>query len=106
MPCRTRPRHGVQRSECILQCRAEEGCGIPLRNPTFHGLPAQLPLATSLDPPDERAAVVFRNPACPLLDRIHICDTIPRTDALRLFALPPRPNSRYACASALPPANC
>src|SRR5882762_11141290 len=89
----------------ILACRPEEGFGIPLRNPTFHLLLDRLPLATWLDPPDECAAAVLPKPACPLLDRSHICGTIPRTGTRRLFLLPARPNSLCARASALPPGN-
>ena len=44
---------------------------------------------------DERAAAAFPNPACPLLDRNRIFDTIPRTDGEHLSPLPARPNSQY-----------
>src|SRR5258707_75440 len=82
-----------------------EGRGLQLHNPTFYRLLYWLPLATWLDPPDECAAAVFPKPTSPLLDRSHICDTIPPRDARRFLPLAARPNFPYARASALPPDN-
>src|SRR5207302_9111025 len=75
------------------------------RNPIFHRLLDRLPPATWLDPPDECGTAVFPKPTSPLLDRSHICDTIPPRDVRRLFPPPSRPNFPYALASALLPDN-
>src|SRR5207244_11159296 len=101
---RTRPKQDVRQCGGVLPCHLEEEVGTQLRNPIFHLLLDRLPVATWLDRPDECAVAVCPKPACPLLDRSHICDTIPRIDARRIFQLPPRPNSPYALASA-PPLN-
>src|SRR5216683_4641338 len=98
-----RSRQDGRRCGCISPSRPEGGFGIPLRNLTFPLLLDRVPLATWIDPPDECAAVALPKQACHLLDRSHICDTIPRTGVTHPFLVPARPNSPYGLASAPPP---
>src|SRR5260370_34520262 len=96
-------RQDGRRCECITPRRPEEEFGIPLRNPTFRRWLDRVPPATWLDPPDECAAAALPKQACHLLDRSHICDTIPRTGVTHPFLVPARPNPPYGYASPLPP---
>src|SRR6266852_6990730 len=91
-----RSRQDGRRCGCISPSRPEGGFGIPLRNLTFPLLLDRVPLATWIDPPDECAAVALPKQACHLLDRSHICDTIPRTGVTHPFLVLARPTPRMA----------